>query len=133
MARRSFRCAIPSNRSSRGNKKVIFDGIKFDSLKEARRYYDLRLLEIAGEIRDLQTQVEFELIPAQFEPDTIGPRGGIRKGKCIERACKYIADFTYYTKDGEYVVEDSKGFREEDYRIKRKIALYLLKIRIKET
>lgn len=133
MARRSFRYAIPSNRSPRGNKKVTINGITFDSMKEARRYSDLRLLEMAGEIRDLKTQVEFELIPAQYEPDTIGPRGGIRKGKCIERACKYIADFTYYTKDGEYVVEDSKGFHEEDYRIKRKMMLYLKNIRIKET
>ena len=133
MARRSYPFVIPSKRSPRGNKKVTINGITFDSQKEARRYNELRLLEMAGEIRDLRTQVEFELIPAQYEPDTIGPRGGIRKGKCIERACKYIADFTYYTKDGEYVVEDCKGFREEDYRIKRKIALYLLHIRIKET
>ena len=133
MARRSFRYVIPSKRSPRGNKKVTINGKTFDSIKEAQRYSELRFLEIAGEIRDLKTQVEFELIPAQYEPYTIGPRGGIRKGKCIERACKYIADFTYYTKDGEYVVEDSKGYREEDYRIKRKIALYLLKIRIKET
>lgn len=124
---------VRRSRSSRGNKKVTINGKTFDSIKEAQRYSELRFLEIAGEIRDLQTQVEFELIPAQFEPDTIGPRGGIRKGKCIERACKYIADFTYYTKDGEYVVEDSKGYREEDYRIKRKLMLYLKNIRIKET
>lgn len=124
---------VRRSRSSRGNKKVTINGKTFDSIKEAQRYSELRFLEIAGEIRDLKTQVEFELIPAQFEPDTIGKRGGIRKGKCIERACKYIADFAYYTKDGEYVVEDSKGYREEDYRIKRKLMLYLLKIRIKET
>ena len=133
MARRSYPFVIPSKRSSRGNKQVTMHGKTFDSIKEARRYSELRFLEIAGEIRDLRTQVEFELIPAQFEPDTIGPRGGIRKGKCIERACKYVADFTYYTKDGEYVVEDSKGFREEHYRIKRKMMLYLKNIRIKET
>lgn len=133
MARRSYPFAIPSNRSPRGNKKVILDGKTFDSLKEAQRYSELRLLQIAGEIRDLKCHVEFELIPAQFEPGTVGKRGGIHKGKCIERACKYIADFTYYTKDGEYVVEDSKGFREEDYRIKRKLMLYLKNIRIKET
>lgn len=133
MERRSFRCAIPSNRSSRGNKKVTINGKTFDSMKEARRYSDLRLLEIAGEIRDLKCQVEFLLIPAQYEPDTVDAKGRVHKGKCIERACKYIADFTYYTKDGQYVVEDAKGFREEHYRLKRKMMLYLLKIRIKET
>ena len=124
---------VTTNKSSRGNKKVFLDGFEFDSVKEARRYQALRLLERGGEIRDLKVHVPFELIPAQYEPDTVGPRGGIRKGKCIERACKYIADFTYYDKDGQYVVEDCKGFREEDYRIKKKIALYLLHIRIKET
>lgn len=124
---------VRRSRSSRGNKKVAINGKTFDSIKEAQRYSELRFLEIAGEIRDLRTQVEFELIPAQFEPDTIGPRGGIKKGKCIERACKYIADFTYYDRDGQYVVEDCKGFREEDYRIKRKMMLYLKNIRIKET
>lgn len=124
---------VRRSKSTRGNKQVVINGKVFDSQKEARRYSELRLLEIAGEIRDLKTQVEFELIPAQYEPDTVGPRGGIHKGKCIERACKYIADFTYYTKDGEYVVEDCKGYREEHYRIKRKIALYLKNIRIKET
>lgn len=132
MARRSYQYSTRS-KSSRGNQKVVIKGKVFDSQKEAARYSELRLLEISGEIRDLKLQVEFELIPAQYEPDTIGPRGGIRKGKCIERACKYIADFAYYTKDGRYVVEDSKGFREEDYRIKRKMMLYLKNIRIKET
>ena len=130
MARRSFR--LPT-KSSRGNKKVTLHGIEFDSMKEARRYSELRLLELSGEIRDLKVHVTFELIPAQYEPSTVGKRGGIRKGKCLERACKYIADFTYYDREGQYVVEDSKGFREEDYRIKRKLMLYLKKIRIKET
>jgi hypothetical protein len=133
MAKTLSRYAIRSNRSSRGNKKVTINGKTFDSIKEAQRYSELRFLEIAGEIRDLKCHVEFELIPAQFEPSTVGKRGGIHRGKCIERACKYIADFTYTTRDGEYVVEDSKGFREEDYRIKRKLMLYLKNIRIKET
>ncbi len=121
------------NKNPRWNKKVLLHGILFDSMKEARRYSELRMLELAGEISDLKVHVEFELIPAQFEPDTIGKRGGIHRGKCIERACKYIADFTYTDKNGRYIVEDCKGFREEDYRIKRKLMLYLKHIRIKET
>lgn len=132
MGSRSFRL-LTRNKGNRGNKKVTLHGIEFDSMKEARRYSELRLLEIAGEIRDLKVHVTFELIPAQFEPSTVGKRGGIHKGKCLERACKYIADFTYYDRDGQYVVEDCKGFREEDYRIKRKLMLYLKQIRIKET
>lgn len=43
--------------------KVEFDGKRFDSRREARRYAELRLLERAGEITGLRTQVPFELIP----------------------------------------------------------------------
>ena len=52
-------------------------------------------------------------------------------GKCVERSVKYKADF-FYTKDGELVVEDTKGFRTPDYIIKRKLMLYVHHIRIKE-
>ena len=115
------------------SKKVEFDGIVFDSKKEAKRFAELSLLEKAGTIQDLQRQVKFILIPAQREPDTVGARGGIKKGKTIEKECAYIADFVY--KDltlNETVVEDTKGFRTKDYIIKRKLMLYVHKIRTKE-
>ena len=114
-----------------GNKKIELDGTIFDSKKEAKRYLELRLLEKAGEIQDLQMQVKFELIPTQREPDTVGKRGGIHKGKVIEHSCNYIADFVY-KQNGEVVVEDTKGFRTTDYVIKRKLMLYVHKIKIKE-
>ena len=113
------------------SRKVSCDGITFDSLKEARRFRELRLLETAGEISELQTQVQFVLIPAQYEPDSIGKRGGVNRGKLIERECCYVADFVY-TKDGKQVVEDTKGFRTTDYIIKRKLMLYMHGIRIQE-
>ena len=113
------------------SRKVSCDGITFDSLKEARRFRELRLLETAGEISDLQTQVKFVLIPAQYEPESIGKRGGVKRGKLIERECCYVADFVY-TKDGKKVVEDTKGFRTTDYIIKRKMMLYIHGIRIQE-
>ena len=103
-----------------GNKKVISDGITFDSKKEYRRYCELKLLEKAGEISDLQRQVKFTLIPAQREPDTVGKRGGTKKGKLIERECVYVADFVYKDMSGEEIVEDTKGFRTKDYILKRK-------------
>lgn len=114
-----------------GNKKIEVDGVIFDSKKEAKRYKELKLLEKAGEIQDLQMQVKFELIPTQREPDTVGVRGGIHKGKVIEHACNYIADFVY-TKDNKVIVEDTKGFRTTDYVIKRKLMLYIHKIKINE-
>lgn len=93
----------------------------------------MRLLEDAGEIKDLKRQVRYELIPTQKEPDTIGSRGGTIKGKVIERKVEYIADFVYVdTKTGETVVEDTKGIRTPDYKIKRKLMLWVHGIRIQE-
>ena len=84
-----------------------------------------------GEISNLQRQVKYLLIPAQREPNTIGPRGGIKKGKLLERECSYIADFVY-DMNGSKVVEDTKGMRTTEYIIKRKLMLYVHKIKIKE-
>ena len=113
------------------NKKVIVDGIEFDSKKEAKRYRELRLLERAGGIHSLELQKEFVLIPTQREADTVGARGGVKKGKVIEHAVKYKADFVYI-QNGERVVEDTKGMRTKDYIIKRKLMLWVHQIRIKE-
>ena len=114
------------------SKKVEFNGIVYDSKKEMKRHCELLQLEKAGAITDLQRQVKFILIPTQREPSTIGKRGGVKKGAVIERDCTYIADFVYTTADGIKVVEDTKGFRTKDYIIKRKLMLYIHRIRIKE-
>lgn len=113
------------------NKKIIKDGEVFDSIKEYKRWCELSLLERAGEITTLRRQVKYVLIPAQYEPDTVGKRGGIKKGKLIERECSYIADFVYDERDSQ-VVEDTKGVKTKDYIIKRKLMLYIHGIRIKE-
>ena len=81
------------------NKKTVVDNIKFDSKREAMRYLELRYLEQIKQIRDLQLQVPFELIPAQRGDD----------GKVKERAIVYKADFVYYDRDGNLVVEDAKS------------------------
>jgi len=119
------------NQNKYRNTKTIVDGIEFDSQKEAARYKELKLLEAAGEISNLEMQVKFVLIPTQREPDFVGVRGGIKKGKVIEKECSYLADFVYI-RDGEVIVEDTKGIRTKDYIIKRKLMLYLLGIRIQE-
>lgn len=113
------------------NRKVTYDGINFDSRKEARRYAELKQLEAAGEISGLELQKVYVLIPTQREPDVIGKRGGIKKGKVIEKAVTYKADFVYM-KNGEQIVEDTKGFRTTEYIIKRKLMLYVHGIRITE-
>lgn len=97
------------------------------SKKEADRAATLKLLERAGKIKDLQEQVTYTLIPAQFE-------GEGKNGHCVELACKYVADFVYTdVETGETVVEDTKGFRTDVYKIKRKLMLKVHGIKIKET
>jgi hypothetical protein len=112
------------------NRKVIVDGMVFDSRKEYLRFKELQLLEKAGKIKHLKRQVEYLLIPAQF--GMVVDESGKRKRVCLERACHYYADFTYI-EDGQLIVEDTKGFRTPDYKIKRKLMLQLFNIRIRET
>ena len=114
-----------------GAKKVEYNGMVFDSIGERNRYFELKLLEEQGIITDLQRQVKFVLIPTQREADIIGKRGGVKMGKVIEKECSYIADFVY-EEDGKIVVEDYKGFRTKDYRIKKKLMLWVHGIQIKE-
>lgn len=96
------------------------DGL-FDSKRECERWLELKLLQRAGVISDLQRQVTFELIPSQK-----------RDGKVVERPCNYIADFVY-KENGKQVVEDCKGYRTDEYKIKRKLMLWVHGIRIRES
>ena len=96
------------------SKKTEVDGIVFDSKKEALRYEELRMLEKAGMISDLQLQVPFELIP------------GFRYNGQAIRAVKYIADFVYFD-GGRTIVEDVKPsatYQTDVYKIKKKLLLY---------
>lgn len=98
----------------------------FASQREADRACELCLLERRGIIQDLKMQVPFELVPHQVRPD------GTK-----EQPCKYIADFTYF-KDGHYVVEDAKGYRDPKspiyqlFTVKRKLMLQVHGIAVQE-
>ena len=111
---------VAQNGSKFGNKKVVVNGIQFDSKREARRYLDLRAMEIAGQIQNLRLQVKYQLIPSQRID-----------GKVVEREVTYVADFVY-EQSGKTVVEDSKGHRTKDYIIKRKLMLSVWGIQIRE-
>ena len=104
------------NQSKYRARKVTFDGITFDSKREANRFMELRLLLRAGEISDLELQKKYQLIPKQ--------------GK--ERAVHYVADFVYKDKTGKTIVEDTKGMRTREYIIKRKLMLWVHGISIRE-
>lgn len=101
-------------------KKTTVDGIQFDSSKEAKRYAKLRALEDAGKIQGLRLQVPFELLPS-FECDGVKYRG-----------MRYIADFVYY-RNGKQVVEDCKGFKTAEYKLKKKLMAYVNHINIEES
>lgn len=121
-----------------GNKKVVIDGIVFDSKAEAKRYSHLKMLEKCGLISDLKRQVAYELIPVQREKSTKVYKKGRKKGqpiegRVIEKAVTYIADFVYTDMaTGQTVVEDAKGMRTRDYIIKRKLMLYIHGIKVQE-
>lgn len=109
--------------SKYGNRKVTVGDKVFDSLKEARRYGELSMLERAGYISDLELQKKFVLIPKQKD----------EHGRLLERECSYYADFYYIDTDtGKEVIEDTKGFRTDTYKIKKKLMLYVHGIIIKE-
>jgi hypothetical protein len=94
-------------------KKTTVDGITFDSKAEAKRYQELKLIERAGQIKNLSLQPRFML------------QGGfknIHTGK-KERAIEYVADFQYED-NNVIIVEDCKGFKTSDYKIKRKLFIY---------
>lgn len=101
------------------NKKVEYDEIKFDSVKEKNRYIGLKQLEKLGVIQNLQRQVKYELQPS-FKLN----------GKTI-RSITYIADFVYI-QDGVEIIEDTKGFRTKDYLLKKKLFEYKYQKEIKE-
>lgn len=115
------------------NRKVMYDGILFPSVKECQRYKDLKLCEKAGLIKDLKIQVPYELIPSQFEEDIVLKSGKTKRGRLIEKSCNYIADFVYFDVGANReVVEDTKGYKTKDYIIKRKLMLHVYGIRIVE-
>lgn len=95
------------------NKKTIVDDIQFDSKLEAKRYNELKLLEKLGKIKELKLQPSFELIPS-FK----------KNGKTFRKAI-YKADFSYIdTETGETIIEDTKGYVTDLYKLKKKIFEY---------
>lgn len=106
-----------------GAKKAVVAGIEFDSKAEARRWAELQLLERAGQIANLQRQVEFLLVPTQRRPDGT-----------MERAAKMVVDFVY-EQDGRRVCEELKSpaTKTPVYNLKRKLLLQVHGIAVKET
>lgn len=102
------------------NKKVTFDGITFDSIKEKNYYIKLKMMQNFGKISELKLQVPFVLIETfKLEDKTY-------------RKTSYIADFTYKDENGKYHVVDTKGFRTPEYKLKKKLMAWKYGIEIEE-
>jgi len=117
------RRASGKGRNKYGAEATMVDGMRFDSKAEAKRYLQLLVLQRVGEIANLETQVAFDLIPAQ---DINGRK---------EKPVRYFADFRYTrTATGETVVEDVKSAptKTKEFIIKRKLVLWLHKVVIQE-
>lgn len=99
-----------NKKSKYGNKKVMYDGIKFDSAKERNYYLKFKIMQDAGIIKDLELQKRFIL-----------QKGYTINGK-KRREISYYADFCYVTtKDDKLHVIDIKGFKTDVYRLKKKL------------
>ena len=109
------------NRSKYHSKKVIIDGIKFDSKREGEYYQKLKILEKKGLIKDLELQKEY-LLQDKF----------VINGK-TRRKITYRADFSYVsTEDDRLHVIDVKGFRTDLYKLKKKLFEYKYGVEIEE-
>ena|ERR1019366_779385 len=82
--------------------KTEIDGLRFDSRREGNRYKFLSLLLKCGKIEDLECQVRYPLAV---------------NGVLV---CVYVADFVY-RHEGKKIVEDVKGYRTKEYKLKAKL------------
>ena len=115
----SWRNLGKSTMSKYKNKKVVVDNILFDSKKEANYYTKLKILKDAGKITDLELQKKF-ILQDKFTLN----------GKTY-RAITYVADFVYKDDKGMHVV-DTKGYRTQVYKIKKKLFMKRFGIEIEE-
>lgn len=88
---------------AKGREDRTADNIVFHSKREMLRYLELRASYRAGLIKNLCVQVRFPIIVEGL------------------KICDYICDFTYQDLEGNLHVEDSKGFRTDTYKLKRKL------------
>lgn len=111
-------------RSKYGAIRTTIDGITFDSKAEARAYADLRLLEKAGKIRNLELQPRYPIV--------------INGAK----VCDYVADFKFEERfiagndfgriGWRFVTLDVKGVKTPVYRLKKKLVHAVHGVEIRE-
>lgn len=117
-------------KSKYGNRKVVCDGIKFDSEREAARFAELKVLQAMGKIRNLRLQANFTLVEGYttIEGKRIKPmvyRSDFAYERATEPDCNGAV---YWLRE----VEDVKGMRTKEYRLKKKLMQEKYNITIRE-
>ena len=107
----TYKYPIIPNKTRRPNKyfakKTVAMGLKFDSRWEAERWGQLKAMERAGIVTQLERQIKYEL--------------------CVNdvKICSYIADFRYLLEEEnglfKLVVEDAKGVLTPEFKLKKKM------------
>lgn len=105
-----------AKRSKYNAQRIEKDGMKFDSVKEYKRYIELTALMQRGEISELKCQVKFVL----------APKVKLEGEKRAKPELRYYADFTYLS-NGQLIVEDVKSV------VTRKLAGYRNKKHLMKT
>lgn len=92
-------------RNKYGNKRVVVDGIRFDSKREAAYYGELQQRALAGEVSAVELQTPFALV---------GPDGLL--------LTTYKADFCFWDhREDRFRVIDVKGVETKEFRIKKRL------------
>ena len=107
----TYRYPIIPKKTRRPNKyfakKTVAMGLKFDSRWEAERWGQLKAMERAGVVTQLERQVKYELSINDV------------------KICNYIADFRYLLEEenglSKLVVEDAKGILTPEFKLKKKM------------
>ena len=107
----NYKYPIIPNKTRRPNKyfakKTIAMGLKFDSRWEAERWGQLKAMERAGVVTELERQIKYELVINDI------------------KICNYIADFRYYLQEedgtSKFIVEDAKGIQTPEFKLKKKM------------
>jgi len=102
---------IPKKNRTSNNKyfakKTLAFGLKFDSKWEAERWGQLKAMERAGVVTELERQIKYELSVNDI------------------KICDYIADFRYLQQEedgfSKLIVEDAKGVLTPEFKLKKKM------------
>lgn len=96
-------------RSKYGSKKIVVDGITFDSKDESAYYQFLLRQKAQGKIVNFELQPKYELLKS------------FKKYGKTHRAITYAPDFLVYHLDGSQELIDVKGMSTQQGDMRRKL------------